>query len=74
VRCEFKPGFKLALHYKDLSICKAIAEQRGVTLPVVEMTLTQYRRLIDADYGDEDISALYREKRKLFDKDCGPDS
>ena len=74
VRCEFKPGFKLALHYKDLAICKAIAEQRGVTLPVVEMTLTQYRRLIDAGYGDEDISALYREKRKLFDKDCGPDS
>ncbi|HEY9199560.1 MAG TPA: NAD(P)-dependent oxidoreductase [Gammaproteobacteria bacterium] len=74
VRCSFAPGFKLALHYKDLAICKAIAEQRGVTLPVVEMTLTQYRRLLDAGYGDEDISALYREKRKLFDKDCGPEN
>ena len=74
VRCEFKPGFKLALHYKDLAICKAIAEQRGVSLPMVEMTLDQYRRLIDAGYGDEDISALYREKRKLFDKECGPES
>ncbi len=70
VRCEFTPGFKLALHHKDLAICKAIAEQRGVTLPVVEMTLVQYRRLMDAGYGDEDISALYREKRKLFDLDC----
>jgi 3-hydroxyisobutyrate dehydrogenase len=70
VRCEFAPGFKLALHHKDLAICKAIAEQRGVTLPVVEMTLSQYRQLMDAGYGDEDISALYREKRKLFDQDC----
>lgn len=74
VRCEFAPGFKLALHHKDLAICKAIAAQRGVTLPVVEMTLTQYRRLMDAGFGDEDISALYREKRKLFDKDCGPEN
>lgn len=74
VRCSFAPGFKLALHHKDLAICKAIAEQRGVTLPVVEMTLTQYRRLMDAGFGDEDISALYREKRKLFDNDCGPET
>lgn len=72
VRCSFAPGFKLALHHKDLAICKAIAAQRGVTLPVVEMTLAQYRRLMDAGFGDEDISALYREKRKLFDKECGP--
>jgi 3-hydroxyisobutyrate dehydrogenase len=74
VRCSFAPGFKLALHYKDLAICKAIAERRGVKLPVVEMTLIQYRRLLDSGYGDEDISALYREKRKLFDKDCEPGS
>lgn len=74
VRCSFAPGFKLALHHKDLAICKAIAEQRGVTLPVVEMTLAQYRRLMDAGFGDEDISALYREKRKLFDNDCGPEN
>lgn len=74
VRCEFAPGFKLALHYKDLAICKTIATQRGVTLPVVEMTLAQYRRLMDAGYGDEDISALYREKRKLFSAECPPAS
>ena len=74
VRCEFTPGFKLALHHKDLAICKAIAQQRGVTLPIVEMTLAQYRRLMDAGYGDEDISALYREKRKLFDQDCEPEN
>lgn len=66
VRGEFPHGFKLALHHKDLSICQTIAAQHGVALPVVEMTLIHYRRLMEAGYGDEDISALFREKRKLF--------
>ena len=62
----FEPGFKLALHHKDLEICKRMAQQFGVALPVVEMTLIHYRRLMDAGYGDEDISALFREKQRLF--------
>ncbi|MFP5507484.1 MAG: NAD(P)-dependent oxidoreductase [Gammaproteobacteria bacterium] len=66
VRGEFPPGFRVALHHKDLAICKAIAERHGVSLPVVEMTLIHYRRLIEAGHGDEDISALFREKRRLF--------
>lgn len=66
VRSEFPPGFRVALHHKDLAICKAIAERHGVSLPVVEMTLIHYRRLMEAGYGDEDISALFREKRRLF--------
>lgn len=66
LRGEFPHGFKLALHHKDLGICKAIAAQYGVALPVVEMTLIHYHRLMEAGYGDEDISALFREKRKLF--------
>lgn len=74
VRGEFPAGFKLALHHKDLTICKAIAERHGVSLPVVEMTLIHYRRLMEAGFGDEDISALFREKRKLFDNECGPES
>lgn len=73
VRGEFPPGFRLALHHKDLAICKAIAERHGVSLPMVEMTLIHYRRLIEAGHGDEDISALFREKRRLFaDKDTKP--
>ena len=36
-------------------------------LPVVEMTLIHYRRLMEAGFADEDISALFREKRRLFD-------
>jgi 3-hydroxyisobutyrate dehydrogenase len=30
------------------------------------MTLIHYRRLMQAGFGDEDISALFREKRGLF--------
>ncbi|HVC28460.1 MAG TPA: NAD(P)-dependent oxidoreductase, partial [Gammaproteobacteria bacterium] len=38
----------------------------GVQLPVVEMTLLHYRRLLESGHGDEDISALHRLKRRLF--------
>ena len=64
----FEPGFRVALHHKDLAICKQMAARFGVALPVVEMTLIHYRRLMESGYGDEDISALFREKRALFAK------
>jgi 3-hydroxyisobutyrate dehydrogenase len=59
----FKPGFKIALHYKDLYICKVMAEQLGLSLPITEMTLAGYQQLIEEGFGEEDISALYRLKR-----------
>jgi 3-hydroxyisobutyrate dehydrogenase len=66
VKGYFEPGFRIALHHKDLAICKQMAEQLDVALPVVEMTLIHYRRLMAAGFGDEDISALFREKQGLF--------
>ena len=65
---QFDPGFRVALHHKDLAICKQMAEQFDVALPMIEMTLIHYRRLMEAGFGDEDISALFREKRGLFDR------
>lgn len=65
---RFEPGFKLALHHKDLAICKAMAEELGVQLPIVEMTLIHYKRLLEAGYGEEDISALFRQKKWLFEE------
>jgi len=65
---KFNPGFRVALHHKDLAICKQMAEQFDVALPVIEMTLIHYRRLMKAGFGDEDISALYREKQALFER------
>ena len=57
-------GFKLNLHHKDLTICKAMLEETdNVSLPLVDATLRQYQQLMEQGYGDEDISALYRLKR-----------
>ncbi len=59
-------GFKVRLHDKDLKICRDMAQQHGASLPLIEMTLIQYRRLIEQGYGDEDISTLFRLKDQLF--------
>ena len=68
-RMNFPLGFKVTLHQKDLDICKRMAEAFDVQLPIVEMTLLHYRRLIEQGHGGEDISSLYRLKRAMFDKD-----
>lgn len=62
----FDPGFKLGLHHKDLEICRQMALQAtGISLPLVEMTLIHYRKLMEEGYADEDISALFRLKQRL---------
>jgi 3-hydroxyisobutyrate dehydrogenase len=66
----FQPGFRVALHHKDLRICREMLAASGVQLPMVEMTLVHYERLMREGHGDEDISALYRLKRGLFGEDA----
>ncbi len=68
-RGNYEPGFRVALHHKDLAICQQMAAQFGVALPVVEMTLIHYRRLMEDGLGDLDISALHHEKQGLFTSD-----
>jgi 3-hydroxyisobutyrate dehydrogenase len=63
VRGTFTPGFKLALHQKDLRICRVLAKTLDAGLETVEMTIRDYERLIEQGHGDDDISALYRLKR-----------
>jgi 3-hydroxyisobutyrate dehydrogenase len=58
----FAPGFKLALHHKDLLICQSMAVQNGASATLIDMTIADYERLMAEGYGDEDISALYRLK------------
>jgi len=65
----FDPGFRVALHHKDLKICQTMAAADDAKLPMVEMTLVHYERLMADGHGDEDISALYRLKRPLFGED-----
>jgi 3-hydroxyisobutyrate dehydrogenase len=65
VRGEYPLGFKVGLHAKDLEICRRMAEELGVKLPVVEMTLVHYAR-ISGTSAEEDISALFRLKSDMF--------
>jgi len=69
IRGIFEPGFKLALHHKDLKICQAMATEHAAHLPIVEMTLVHYQRLIEAGHGDADISMLFQSKQALFKDD-----
>ncbi|MCC7461048.1 MAG: NAD(P)-dependent oxidoreductase [Gammaproteobacteria bacterium] len=65
-RGEYPAGFRVRLHAKDLRICREMAREHGVVLPVIEETLSDYQRLIDQGHGDEDIAAIYRIKAALF--------
>lgn len=66
IRGEYPLGFKVGLHAKDLEICRRMAAELGVKLPVVEMTLVHYARL-PAQSAEEDISALFRLKSDMFE-------
>jgi 3-hydroxyisobutyrate dehydrogenase len=64
----FKPGFRLALHHKDLKICQAMAAEIGIEIPLSDMSVRHYEQLMNEGYGDEDISAMYRLKRRREDQ------
>ncbi|MEK6807083.1 MAG: NAD(P)-dependent oxidoreductase [Pseudomonadota bacterium] len=68
VEGRYPPGFKLALHHKDLLIVQRMARALGGKLPVTEATLAPYEELMKQGFGEEDISALYRINKKLFPK------
>ena len=51
---------------KDVLEVQDMAAAQGVQLSVIEDVLRDYARLIDAGFGDEDISAIYRLTRALF--------
>lgn len=65
-RGDFAPGFKINLHAKDLRICQQLAAQMKAQLPLAEMTLIHYRRLIAEGLGEQEIAALIQQKRRLF--------
>lgn len=65
-RGDFAPGFKIELHAKDLRICQQLAAEMKAQLPIAEMTLIHYRRLTADGRGENDIAALFEQKRRLF--------
>ena len=65
-RGDFAPGFTIDLHAKDLRICQQLAAEMKAQLPIAEMTLIHYRRLVADGHGESDIAALIEQKRRLF--------
>jgi len=59
----FEPGFKLALHHKDLKICQKMAKQTSTPLNLTDKTVLDYEKLMELGRGDDDISALFQLKQ-----------
>jgi 3-hydroxyisobutyrate dehydrogenase len=64
LRNEFSVGFKLALLHKDLGIVRGIAADAGTNRTIIEQSLADFGELMAQGYGDDDISALIRLKRR----------
>lgn len=64
MRDHYAPGFKLALHHKDLKICEDMAAKTGADIPLSRQTREEYEPLMEQGFGGEDISALYRRRRQ----------
>ncbi len=62
---NFKPGFRLALHRKDLGIVLATGKEYGVPLPVTAQVHEMMNALFAAGKGDLDNSSLVTLIEKL---------
>ena len=61
---EFDKGFKLALLHKDLKIVQKTLLDMQSESQIVEKGLVEYKQLMEQGFGDLDISALIKLKRK----------
>ena len=57
---DFAPGFKAALHQKDMQIAINNGEQNGCPLPVAKLFAERLARLIEAGDGELDSAAAYK--------------
>jgi 2-hydroxy-3-oxopropionate reductase len=55
---NFKPGFKIRLHQKDLNNALSTAKELGVPLPLTSLVQQFFISLMTDGRGDEDHSAL----------------
>jgi 2-hydroxy-3-oxopropionate reductase len=55
---NFKPGFKMKLHRKDMGIAMQTASEKGVAMPAATVIASQMDRAMLSQGGDVDHSAL----------------
>ena len=57
---DFKPGFKVKLHQKDLKIVMDDAHRLGLTLPCAALVARHLNALMDSGDGDLDSAAIVK--------------
>lgn len=62
---EFKPGFKIDLHLKDLKNVEAAARKYGAPTPVTDLTLGMMQKLSDEGFGTCDNSGIAKYYEEL---------
>jgi 3-hydroxyisobutyrate dehydrogenase-like beta-hydroxyacid dehydrogenase len=60
---QYPLGFRLWMHLKDIRIALDEARQLGVDMPVTDLFAQLEQRIVEAGYGDEDVSAYARVPR-----------
>ena len=65
IRNSYPLGFRVKLHYKDLRIALDAARELGVAIPGTALVEQLETALISQGYGDEDVSAIARNIRRL---------
>lgn len=66
---SFDPGFKMALHHKDMGILSDASRAAGVVLPVGSLAAAAIASAVAKGDGELDHSALYRGVQQLNGKD-----
>ena len=62
---DFRPGFKVRLHQKDLRIVLETAHQMGIALPGAALVAQHLNALMGSGEGELDSSALVRVIERL---------
>ena len=66
---QFKPGFRVELHHKDLGIAQEGARELGVVLPLTALTTQLMASLKAQGYGSLDHTALLKLVEQLSGRD-----
>jgi 2-hydroxy-3-oxopropionate reductase len=56
---DYKPGFKIDLHIKDLKNAKITGEKLELHMPITDVASSMYETLSKEGFGDLDHSALF---------------
>jgi 2-hydroxy-3-oxopropionate reductase len=62
---DYTPGFKAALHQKDMRIVLEAADELGLALPGAAQVAQYLNALVGQDQGELDSAAIYRIQRLL---------